>query len=305
VLALRHFAAEQCDLVIWETGMGGRLDATNIVTPLASVITNIAFDHQQWLGHTLTAIATEKAGIVKPGVPVLTGTDAPEAIAVIRDTARQAGSTLIEVPAADALRPPCSTVDLPLLGAHQRRNAALALATVRALSDSLPVSAAAMDEGLRTVRWAGRLQVLKDADGRINLIDGAHNPAGVQALADALALHFPGQKPAMILGVLADKDWKTMCDGLLPLAQSVCLVPVASSRTATPEELRTTCAARHPTVPLNLCHSLAEALRLTQNEPFRLLAGSLYLVGEALELLGAAPSTGADERRLNEWQGSR
>src|ERR1041385_6540108 len=104
-MALRHFATKRCDLVIWETGLGGRLDSTNIVTPIASVLTNIQYDHQNWLGKTLSSIAGEKAGIIKPGVPVITATDEPEAVEVIEQTAHERGSMQIKVSATDCLQP--------------------------------------------------------------------------------------------------------------------------------------------------------------------------------------------------------
>src|SRR6266542_4047184 len=135
VMALKYFAEQNCDLVIWETGMGGRLDATNIVTPLAGVITNIGFDHQKWLGNTLEEIAAEKAGIIKTGVPVITATDAPEALEVIAGIAREKDVPLIKVGQASSLSMAGRTPALPLLGEHQRLNAALAVATVRALQD--------------------------------------------------------------------------------------------------------------------------------------------------------------------------
>ena len=140
VMGLRYFAEQGCDLVIWETGMGGRLDATNIVTPLASVITNVQFDHEKWLGNTLAEIAREKAGIIKPGVPVITATDEPEALEVIRETAARQHAPLTIVSQADTSLPSLATLRLPLLGEHQRLNAALAAATVRTLRPIIPVS---------------------------------------------------------------------------------------------------------------------------------------------------------------------
>ena len=300
VMALRYFVEQRCALVIWETGLGGRLDATNIVTPLASVITNIAFDHQQWLGDTLGRIAAEKAGIIKPGVPVLTAASAPEALAVIRAATAMAEAPLVEITPADATRPPLDALELPLLGDHQRLNAALALEVCRRLQTQLPVPEAAVFTGLRSVRWAGRLQALYGPGNRVTLLDGAHNGAGAEALAAALVRHFPGRKPALILGVLRDKDWQAICHVLAPLADPILLVPVPSQRTATPEELFAACAEGHPGVRLTVCHALAEALALTAAEPFRLIAGSLYLVGEAIVLLGGS-NHGLDERALNEW----
>src|SRR5437588_11755752 len=160
VMALKYFAAQQCDLVIWETGLGRRLDATNIVTPLASIVTNIQYDHQEFLGETLASIAAEKAGIIKPGIPVITGADEPEAIQVIESIARRQNAPLTVVSPSEAQRLPLSAIELPLLGQHQRLNAALAIATVRALSSRISVSDDCIRAGLSRVHWAGRLQLL-------------------------------------------------------------------------------------------------------------------------------------------------
>lgn len=302
VMALQYFADQKCDLVVWETGLGGRLDATNIVTPLASVITNVQMDHQQYLGNTIAKIAAEKAGIIKPGVPVVTGSDLYEAITVIRAAAELANAPLVEVGHAHTTRPPLDRLALPLMGAHQRLNAAVAVATVQVLQQILPVSEEVLLRGLSTVEWAGRFQVIKPKPDQVTLLDGAHNPAAMEALDRALRQYYPGQRPAAILGILRDKDWRAMCDLLLPSTKFVCLVPVASARTTRPEELRSYCNARHPTIPTIVCHSLPEALRLTESEPFRLITGSLYLVGEALDLLGNPGKTGRDERGLNEYR---
>lgn len=301
IMALGYFADQACDVVVWETGMGGRLDATNIVTPLACVITNIQFDHEQWLGTTLFKIAAEKAGIIKPHVPVITAAEAPEALAVIRAAAALVHAPLVEVKAEDAQRPPLDTLVLPLPGDHQRLNAAVALATLRTVASPLPVDEPALRQGLAGVQWAGRLQLLGTNPGQLTLLDGAHNPAGVQTLEVALTRYFPGRRPAMIFGVLRDKDWAAMCHRLAPLAESVFLVPVASNRSATPDELRTACQITASGVPITLCASLDEALQRTHDAPFRLITGSLYLIGEALERFGAAPTTPAQERGLNEW----
>ena len=166
VMALRYFAEQKCDLVIWETGLGGRLDATNIVTPLASVITNIQFDHERWLGHTLASIASEKAGIIKAGVPVITGTTEPEALVVIQDVATRKQSLLTLVTTDQTEHAPLDEIELPLLGWHQRLNAALALATVRVMQSTLPVSDDMMRRGLTRVQWPGRMQLVKQTDGR-------------------------------------------------------------------------------------------------------------------------------------------
>ena len=301
VMALRYFAEQSCDLVIWETGMGGRLDATNIVTPLASVITNVEFDHQKWLGQTRGQIATEKAGIIKPGVPVITATDVPEALAVIRATARKLKATLIVVTPEDVRSGLAGTLALPVLGEHQRLNAALAIATVQAIRDQVPVSGDHIRRGLETVQWPGRMQLVKTASGRSILLDGAHNAAGAEAFRTAFLNYFPDARPTLILGVLDDKDWSRMCATLAPLAGRILLTPVNSERTAAPETMRDACAKANPGIETIACPSLADALNRSANDPFVAITGSLYLVGEAMELLKLASVSGGSERGLNEW----
>src|SRR6185503_2864506 len=144
VMALRYFAEQQCNLVIWETGLGGRLDATNIVTPLACVITNVQLDHQQWLGETLEKIAHEKAGIIKRGVLVSTAVESGEALKVLLEVAREQNAPLNLITGSLAERPPMNDLDLPLLGEHQRLNATLAVNTARKLASQIPVSEAAI-----------------------------------------------------------------------------------------------------------------------------------------------------------------
>ena len=308
VMALKFFAEQKCDLVIWETGLGGRLDATNVVTPLASVITNIAFDHQQWLGDTLGKIATEKAGIIKPGVPVITAADEPEALAVIEKTARGKNAPLIKVGQASSLSPSEETNKLetgrmpvlPLLGEHQKANATLALATVKMLQNKIPVSDKAIHNGLATVDWPGRLQLVQTQSGQNILLDGAHNVAGAKALLSALWENYPTARRTLILGVLQDKDWPQICRVLAPLAARIFTVPVASERTAGARELAAACRVANPAVEIAACDSLRMALDQAANDRFVVVTGSLYLVGEALELLGLSPATG-DERALNEW----
>ncbi|HZM06433.1 MAG TPA: folylpolyglutamate synthase/dihydrofolate synthase family protein, partial [Candidatus Saccharimonadales bacterium] len=171
VMALKYFAEQRCDLVIWETGLGGRLDATNIVTPLASVITNVQFDHQQWLGQTLPEIAREKAGIIKPGVPIITAANEPEAAQVIVETARQLASPLIVVTR------PLEGFEIGLAGEHQRLNGALAAKVAEILAGQLPLTMADIRRGLKEARWDGRLQIVQRPTGQKVWLDGAHNPA--------------------------------------------------------------------------------------------------------------------------------
>jgi dihydrofolate synthase/folylpolyglutamate synthase len=303
VMALRYFAQRQCELVVWETGLGGRLDATNIVTPLASVITNIQYDHQQWLGETLDRIAAEKAGIIKPGVPVITATDAPEALRVIEETARQKQAPLSIVTPSDAHRPPLDAMQLPLQGEHQQLNAALAVATVRRLTAEIPVSEDQIRAGLLRVRWAGRLQLVARPGGRRILLDGAHNEGGAEILAAALKTYRgAASRITLVLGVLQDKDWATMSRILAPLAERILLVPVASERSASPPELAEACRRANPGAVVTEHSTLREALAETSHDAFVAVAGSLYLVGEAMELLELSPGKRLGERGLNDWK---
>lgn len=301
VMALKYFAEEKCDLVIWETGLGGRLDATNIVTPLASVITNIAFDHQQYLGDTLAKIAAEKAGIIKTGVPVITAAEEPSARAVIDLTAQQKRAPLRHVNQGSVARLQFSSA---LLGEHQKLNAALALATVQVLQPQITVTEAQIRAGLANVQWPGRLQLLQRPGGQRILLDGAHNLAGAETLRAALQRDFAGPPPVLIFGALADKQWGDICQVLAPLAKTIFTVPVASPRTADPAGLVSTFRTANPGATVTSQASLAEALQANRNEPFILITGSLYLVGEALELLEAAPADAAG-RSLNEWAKAR
>jgi dihydrofolate synthase/folylpolyglutamate synthase len=298
VMALKYFAEQKCDLVIWETGLGGRLDATNIVTPLASVITNIALDHTEWLGDTREKIAAEKAGIIKPGVPVVTAESQPEALAVIERTALEKQVVLTQISNFQS-----SISNLPLLGEHQKTNAALALAAVEILQPQIPVSKNQIAGGLQNVIWPGRLQLIGRGGQKI-LLDGAHNVAGAETLRATLEKDFAGHRPVFIFGALADKKWPNICRLLAPLAAKVFTVPVASQRTATAEELAGGFQSVAPNLFVQAKPNLVEALNASKDEPFVVITGSLYLVGEALELLGFSPD-GTGERGLNEWSAPR
>jgi len=306
VMALKYFAEQKCDLVIWETGLGGRLDATNIVTPLASVITNIAFDHTQWLGDTLEKIAAEKAGIIKPGVPVITAAREPEVLAVIERVAREKGSpcTRAEINPAFSHKHPAG-----LAGEHQQANAALAVATIEVLQSRVPVTDAQIHAGLAQVTWPGRLQLVERGGQKI-LLDGAHNVAGAEVLRAALramSVEFAGPAngaPVLIIGVLADKNWQAMCAILAPLARKIIAIPVASTRTAEATELAAVLRTAHPQAETGVLKNVAAAINACKDEPFVVVAGSLYLIGEALEVLGVSPAD-EGERGLNEWSARR
>lgn len=303
IMALRYFAAQRCDLVILETGLGGRLDATNIVMPLASVITPVQFDHERWLGNTLAAIASEKAGIIKPGVPVITSPQEPEALAVIREKANSTRSQFIEVTSADAQARPLCDVQLPLLGPHQKFNAAVACAVVRTLAAQWPVTEDALRAGLEGVSWPGRLQLVQRPNGQRLLLDGAHNPGGAEALRSALAEEFAGQSPALILGVRGDKEWARLGEILAPAAHRLVCVALGSEHTLPPAQLAEVCRRANPAAKVEVHSNVQEAFANLSGEPFIVVAGSLYLIGEALEALGLDAAPGGKELGLNEWLG--
>jgi len=253
----------------------------------------VQLDHQQWLGHTLPEIAREKAGIIKPGVPVLTTTEDAGALSVIVEVAQQQKAPLTVVTESSG------QYEIGLAGEHQKKNAALALATVRILQPQINVAEAAIREGLRTTRWDGRLQVVEQADGRLILLDGAHNPAGAQTLAGTLRNRFQDRRPALILGTMADKDYAAICRLLAPAAAKIFLSPIASDRGADPRELAKFCREANAVADVVICPNIAQALARAAREPFVVVTGSIHFVGEAMEELGLASSD--SERGLNEY----
>ena len=301
VMALAYFSEQKCDLVIWETGLGGRLDATNIVTPLASVIVTIDFDHEKWLGHTLAEIAREKAGIIKPRIPVITGESKPEPLRVITDTAIQNESALIVANIEEWKRASLNSLPFPLLGDHQRLNATVALATVRALSKQIPVGQESLRTGLSSVQWPGRMQIVRLGPSRTIILDGAHNPAGADSLRCALQGQFPGQRFSIVLGLFADKDWANMIRILAPLASRILVARPRSERAADTELLAALCHQAGPAAEIRRVAGVEEALEQTADDPLVVVTGSLHFVGEAIEALRLSPVPRPNERGLNEW----
>jgi dihydrofolate synthase/folylpolyglutamate synthase len=179
------------------------------------------------------------------------------------------------------------------------------VAAVRALAGQMHVNEAALREGLSAVYWPGRMQRVQADRDRIILLDGAHNPAGAEALRVALQAEFPDARPAVIFGVFRDKDSTSMCHSLAPLAGRLMLTPVHSERTEDPAKLLSACREANPSARIEVCASLAEALENAARDPFVVIAGSLYLVGEAMELLQLATIPSSDEKKLNEWGGGK
>ena len=276
-LALAWFQRRGVEVVVLETGLGGRLDATNVVTPAVSVITPIDLDHQQWLGDSLPAIAVEKAGIIKPGVPVVTAPQADEVRVVLVQIAMWRGAEL------NFVVTPLGRMEIALAGRHQRWNAALAVHALEVAG--LGVSGEAVAEGLRTVDWPGRFQQITP---RI-VLDGAHNPASARRLAETWREVFGDKRATLILGVLQDKDVRGICEALLPVAGRILAVPVQNPRSATAQEI---CRAIGQVAPRQECiavRDLPAALRIAESMGRRtLITGSLFLVGEALAHFQAA-----------------
>ena len=281
VLALRWFQQESVEVVVLETGMGGRLDATNIVTPLVSVLTPIGLDHQQHLGESLALIAEEKAGIFKQGIPVISALQEEEALAVFRDKARLLGCSL------EVVEQPWTESAVALKGEVQRWNAALAIAALRAAG--LPITSAAIEKGLSSVRWPGRFEKVGD-----NLVlDGAHNPHAARVLCETWQTTFPGERAELIFGALQDKDVRGLLNALAPIIGTLTLVPITNPRALTVEQLHEIALEHFPAVPRSTAASLEEALERPA-QLRRLVCGSLYLVGEAIGLLqGHTPERSA------------
>ena len=279
-LALDWFRDAGAEVVVLETGMGGRLDATNAVTPAVSVIAPIALDHQKWLGDSIAAIAREKAGILKPGVPAVSAAQLPEAEAVLRETAESTGAPLAFIGRDDLAE--VANVRLGLEGPHQIENAALALAAVRA-------TGIALDRGdwasaLEGVRWRARFE--RALGGRL-IIDAAHNAHGAAALAEAWKAAFGIEKARLIFGAVADKPHAAMLQALAPIASEIVYVPANSPRAVTPERLAAE-AHPDPAIPFRVEPCLQAALgnALAKDDGKRcLIAGSLFLAGEAISIL--------------------
>ncbi len=268
VLALTHFARQHCQAVVLETGMGGRLDATNAVVPVVSILTPIAMDHGQWLGNSIGEIAVEKSGIMKPGVPVVSAQQLPEARRAIEACARACGSpaTFVTSPYEEPIG---------LRGDHQKRNAALALAAMRA--SPFDPAEGAIREGLSQVLWPARFQeVEKDL-----IVDGAHNPHAAESLVETWKLTFGTTRATVIFGALADKDYSEMISILSKIAAAFSFAPVASPRSADTKNFLPPAGSSH-----KIYRSLKEALDAAQAERSPILiTGSLFLAGEALSLL--------------------
>jgi dihydrofolate synthase/folylpolyglutamate synthase len=299
--ALLYFAEGGAEIAVLEVGMGGRLDATNIVDPLFSVITDISLDHTEWLGSTIAAIAREKAGILRRGGTLVTLPQHPEANLALGEVAAE-----LDVRGVSAVpyMPPlgvgsglayeieaqgeCIRVDSPLAGAHQHRNLALAVASAVELGEKhgFPITPAAIEAGIRQTRWPGRLERM-DRDGITWILDVAHNPAGAWALRSGLSeVLSEGRPRRLIFSCLRDKPAAEMAQILFPIFDQVIVAPIHSARAAHLDDLLE--AAKLTGTPAKAAESVCQALQWAQEGVqggVVVVSGSVYLVGEARSLL--------------------
>jgi dihydrofolate synthase / folylpolyglutamate synthase len=318
-IAFEYFARERVAIAVLEVGMGGRLDATNVVEPLVSVITDISLDHQKFLGDTITEIAREKAGIIRAGRPTVTLPQTPEANDIL-------GRAMLELDAravsAVPYVPPVSpnsaqylhpsprekagyiaryplqvmgkeiSVETPLVGRHQLRNIALAIAAAEELSrEGFPgVTGASIEQGIRETHWPGRFQVLPaTADHPEVVFDVAHNPAGAWALRSTLSATYEDRPLVFVYGAMRDKAIGEIAEILFPLADRVIATHAENPRAASPAEIRE--AAHRVAVEIDEAADVPSALEMARSaagtRSLVVVTGSIYIVGEAMRALGA------------------
>jgi dihydrofolate synthase/folylpolyglutamate synthase len=301
-IAFEIFRRARVDVAVLEVGLGGRLDSTNIAQPIASAITSIDFDHEQYLGNTLAAIAAEKAGVIRRDIPVVVGPVAPEARDVIVSMCEMTGAEFIEADAGVRIQSTTEDgrtsirittpmrdygwVPLGLRGDHQVPNALVAVRLLEELERQLPVTPASIVAGLRDVRWPGRLQMIEVPGGHRVLLDAAHNPAGAWALASYLKREFPEPLP-IVFGALRDKDVSLMLKALLPAASTMVMTQPDSPRAHTADELAAIAQKLSPRTKLEVQPDPARALAQAWTHcPVVCAAGSLFLIGNLLAGLG-------------------
>jgi dihydrofolate synthase / folylpolyglutamate synthase len=298
-LAFLYYRRLAVDVVILEVGLGGRLDSTNVVTPVISVITTIDFDHQRTLGSTLWAIAGEKGGIIKPGVPVLVAEEKEEPRLRLADLAEERQSPVLQGGVDFAgvscrlaqteppwrqenivrFRDATFTLNTRLVGPHQLQNTATAWATLCWLRElGWDLNLERLAEGFAGAPWPARLQLLPDG----LILDGAHNPSGLEVTLRCLAELYPERQWPVVFAVMKDKPWTTMLERLAPLTSHLYLVPVENERAEDPKQIVSYLRGRHRRLPVTICATVAEGLAALRAQAPALVLGSLYLAGEVL-----------------------
>lgn len=304
-MAFLYFAEAKVDLAVVEVGLGGRFDATNLLTPLAAAVTHIDLDHERYLGATILQIASEKAGIIKAGIPVVTGASQPEVLALFEKAARSKGAPLLRLDheiRVEGDRPEGFLyrgererwVRSPLLGRHQVRNTAVALGIIEQLQErGVALSEEAIVEGIARVEWAGRLDVIRRRP--LILLDGAHNPAGARALADFLNGVDPARrgKHWVIAGIMRDKNIPDILAPLLSWTDEIVLTRPEIERAAEPDLL--IASIQKPSLVRTVRERVPDAIAYVESflqpEDTLVITGSLYTVGEAKAVYtGTVPS---------------
>jgi dihydrofolate synthase/folylpolyglutamate synthase len=301
-VAFELFRREGIDIAVCEVGLGGRLDATNVLTPAVSAITSIALDHQQYLGTTLAAIAFEKAGIIKPGVPVVLGEITGSPADVIAQVAAERGAPIVwaheGVAVADVQLEQDGTrfrvstaahdygpLRLALAGRHQVGNAVVAIRILEALDDlgsAVPPAAVAM--GLAAVQWPGRLERVPVPGGRELLLDAAHNPAGAAALASYLVAI--GEKRPLVFAAMRDKDVTGMLKTIAPAVSGIVVTRSSNPRSADPADLAQILRTSAPDLLVTVAPTPASALAIAwKMSPRIVVAGSIFLLGDVMSEL--------------------
>ncbi len=300
-MALTYFAREKTDIDVVEVGMGGRLDATNIIEPLLSVITNISLEHQDFLGRTLMEVAREKAGVIKHYTPLLTGVKQKQVLQLFEDLCGELQAPFFRLGRDMRYRKTARgmhysgldtnlhQVEIPLNGAFQQRNAALALGALELLKRrGWSISPEHMRQGIKNTRWPGRLHLISDQP-RI-ILDGAHNPAAMRALCASLTQDLDYEKLILVIGIMADKDARSMLKPVLSLADHVLFTRPRYERAMDPGTLRSfapTGDISCEVIP-SLESALGRAVSLCRQQDLILVCGSLFTIGEALSHLDPA-----------------
>ena len=297
-MALCYFKQRACDIVVLEVGLGGRLDSTNVIpAPEVAVITNLALEHTEYLGDTIAKIAFEKAGIIKPGCDVVLYEQSEEATAVVRAKCEECGCSLTitdggeqKLFSADLFGQVLSyrhrkDLRLRLIGTYQYHNAAVALDAIDVLNKrGFAISEQAVTEGFANVVWPGRFEVLRREP--LVIVDGAHNPNGVEELANCLNTFLPGRKVTFVMGVLADKDYVSMLNSILPMARRFVAVRPESERALASADLKHEIETRLHIPAVDggtVKEGIAKALEQADEGDVIVIFGSLYQVGEVHE----------------------
>lgn len=294
-MALYYFKQKLVDLAVLEVGLGGRLDSTNVVDPLISIITNIAKDHEEYLGKSILKIAGEKTGIIKKGRPLITAATQPQVLRLFSKICKENGSPYFRVGKEfryvraedgdfdyEGLNRKLWSIHLNLRGFHQVINATTALGAMEVLEDlGYRVSTDAMVDGLKEVDWPGRLEMVSFSPRVI--LDGAHNPAGALVLKESLGKEFQYQHLVLLIGIMKDKDIQSMLDLLAPLADHIILTKPHTDRAAPPVLLKKALGqnGKKAEIAEDLKQAVERGLSLAQKEDLLCITGSLYTVGEA------------------------